>query len=658
MSAVYDLVINLMAKSSQFSASMTAARGSISAVSRTADAASAQIGSMGRMLAGALGIAGVGATVAKTIGLAQAQEKAERKLAATLEATGHAAGFTAAQLQKYAADLQRATNFGDEVIVNAQAIMATFRNVRGDEFNRATALMLDMAAVMDGDLKGSAIQLGKALNDPIKGVSALSEVGVSFTAQQKAQIAAMVEAGNVAGAQGVILDELAGEFGGAAAAMADPAVQAKNLIGDVGEEIGRQILPMLRALGEAALQAGDWLTRFGGSAGGVVSQLIKYAAAAAAAKLAVMAVSAAIRIYTMAQKAAAAATIVTQMLLGPAGWVKVGAGIAAAGLAIYGMNSMLDASSAKFATTGAAGVTAMDGVTRGADNAAGSLAAAADGAWEVGDALAALGSVVQPVREGLDGLSDLIGDPWKGAKKGIQAADEAMAGFREQTATAGMDDVDKQIWKLQQMGVDDAYLKQVQDVGNEWRRVNDEMEAAREKQKQLEAQIAAGESLTEQVRTPVEAALAEIERINELAKSGMIDETTRDRAVMQAKAGATSGVIAESPAEAARKKVQEIQDLYGAGLIDDATRRQGIDDQIGKLEGDGKKGGDDYQGTAALERGSAEAYSRILAAMYGGGGKDKKDATEKHTKETAEGVKAIIGVLEAIRDNEVQELPA
>jgi hypothetical protein len=61
-------------------------------------------------------------------------------------------------------------------------------------------------------LSGQAIQLGKALNDPIAGISALSRVGVTFTEEQKATIESMVKMGDVAGAQKLILAELAREF--------------------------------------------------------------------------------------------------------------------------------------------------------------------------------------------------------------------------------------------------------------------------------------------------------------------------------------------------------------------------------------------------------------------------------------------------------------
>lgn len=99
-------------------------------------------------------------------------------------------------------------------------MLLTFTNIGKDVFPDATSTMLDMATAMNGgltpsaeQLKGTSIQLGKALNDPISGISALSKVGVTFTEQQKKQIEAMVQAGDAAGAQKLILAELGREFG-------------------------------------------------------------------------------------------------------------------------------------------------------------------------------------------------------------------------------------------------------------------------------------------------------------------------------------------------------------------------------------------------------------------------------------------------------------
>lgn len=177
------------------------------------------------------------------------QEKAEAKLAAVLQATGNAAGFTSKQLTDLAAQLQKVTTFGDEATINTEAMLATFTKIRGDVFVEAIKRIQDMATVMDGGLKEATLQLGKALNDPIQGVSALREVGVSFNQQQQQTIQNLVATNRLAEAQGVILEELAKEFGGAAEAMARTTggqlEQAKNAFGDLAEVIGAGLSPVI-----------------------------------------------------------------------------------------------------------------------------------------------------------------------------------------------------------------------------------------------------------------------------------------------------------------------------------------------------------------------------------------------------------------------------
>jgi len=105
------------------------------------------------------------------ISLALDQERAVTKLNAVLKATGNVTGFTTEQFEAMASEMQATSEVGDEVILNAQGILATFKNIRGDNFREATQAALDMTAVLDTDLNGAMLQLGKALNDPIKSIS-------------------------------------------------------------------------------------------------------------------------------------------------------------------------------------------------------------------------------------------------------------------------------------------------------------------------------------------------------------------------------------------------------------------------------------------------------------------------------------------------------
>ena len=201
---------------------------------------------------GLVGMAAVGVASKRAADAAGEQIAAERKLESVLAATGNAAGFTADELKRMASDLQQVTNYGDEATLSAMGVLASFTNIKGDVFRDATTAAQDLSAVMGQDLQSSVVQIGKALNDPIRGVTALQRVGVAFTQQQKDQITAMVEAGNSMGAQQLILAELKKEFGGAAEAMADPFTQFGNAAGDVQEELGM----LVREIGTELLPVG------------------------------------------------------------------------------------------------------------------------------------------------------------------------------------------------------------------------------------------------------------------------------------------------------------------------------------------------------------------------------------------------------------------
>lgn len=191
------------------------------------------------MVAVGAAIAGVGAAViASTI----KQENAIKQLEARLDSTRGVAGKTSDELQTLASSLQTVTTFGDESIIEMEALLLTFTNIRGEIFDRTVPAILDVSVAMGTDLKSSAIQLGKALNDPVLGLSALSRSGIQFTDDQKKVIKALVDTGRTAEAQALILDELGTQFGGAATAAADTLggslKQLKNAFGDLLEAPG------------------------------------------------------------------------------------------------------------------------------------------------------------------------------------------------------------------------------------------------------------------------------------------------------------------------------------------------------------------------------------------------------------------------------------
>jgi len=249
MARLGGIWLEIRAKKDKLKNDFDGAKSETSKFGRASQATADKVSGYYKAVGLAIGALGIGAAIVKlrafgqeAVELAGVQEGAEKRLASVIEATGNAAGITAEEMFEMAAGLQEITTEGDEVIIAGQAILATFKNVRGEGFERATAAALDMSEVMGQDLNSSIVQIGKALNDPITGMTALSRVGVTFTEDQKATVKVLQESGDLMAAQGVILAELEGQFGGAAAAARDTFAggvkAAGNAFGDLQEEIG------------------------------------------------------------------------------------------------------------------------------------------------------------------------------------------------------------------------------------------------------------------------------------------------------------------------------------------------------------------------------------------------------------------------------------
>lgn len=230
---------------------------------------------MGGAAVGAQAVAGLASVLTDSVQAAMDAQEAQAQLDAVLKSTGGAAGVTADMANDLAAALQKTTRFEDDAVLGAESMLLTFTNIGKDVFPATVMAVADLSQAMGQDLNTSAMQLGKALNDPIAGISALGRVGVTFTESQRETIKAMVETGDVAGAQKLILEELNKEFGGSAEAagktFAGQMDILKNSLGDVKEQIGNALLPALSQLAteygpkviEWAKAFGDWFVNVG-----------------------------------------------------------------------------------------------------------------------------------------------------------------------------------------------------------------------------------------------------------------------------------------------------------------------------------------------------------------------------------------------------------
>lgn len=192
------------------------------ALSRTAPQLSSALALLG---VGLVGLA-AGGVVALAGGLAigvRNSELAERsflRLEGVLRATGHSAGLTTGEIADLADEMERTTLASGEAVNDAAAALATFKSISGEIFTETLRLGQDSAATFGGNLVSNVVRFGKALEDPIRGLAQLREVGISFSDAQTEVIKALVETGDVAEAQRKILETLEKQIGGAGTAEA------------------------------------------------------------------------------------------------------------------------------------------------------------------------------------------------------------------------------------------------------------------------------------------------------------------------------------------------------------------------------------------------------------------------------------------------------
>ena len=221
-----------------------------------------EVGGIGKILGGTVmagfgaAMAGIGAVVGVGMKEAMGAEKLNAQFTAGIKSTGNAANLSVKGMDDLAASIAGYSGQSYESIGSTEKLLQTFRNIKNvgpnKIFDQATVAAADMAAKMGGDASGTAIKLGRALADPVKGVMALTRVGVVFTQAQKDSIKAMVKHGDTMGAQKAILKELNTEFGGAAKAagqtLPGQLARAHVAFGELSKGVMEGVLPVLTPL--------------------------------------------------------------------------------------------------------------------------------------------------------------------------------------------------------------------------------------------------------------------------------------------------------------------------------------------------------------------------------------------------------------------------
>jgi len=225
-------------------------------VGRGSTAATLGFRGLGRSVAFAsswfIGGAGLGAAVKASFDEMSNAQKVSAQTAAVLKSTGGAAGVTAKQVDELGTSLMNLSGVDDEVIKSAENLLLTFTNISNEAFAPATKAALDMSVALQEDLQTAALQVGKALQDPIKGITTLRRAGVNFTAQQQTLLRTLVQSEQTLDAQKIILHELTREFGGSAEAAGKTLPGQLNILKqnvlNLGGAIAKTLNPALTNL--------------------------------------------------------------------------------------------------------------------------------------------------------------------------------------------------------------------------------------------------------------------------------------------------------------------------------------------------------------------------------------------------------------------------
>lgn len=257
MTAIAQLVAEIGVDTSKLKSGLGSAKDAVGGFASNVAGAAGGILKFGGIAAAVAGAAGLGALIIglkSCIDQGMSQQQVMAQTEAVLKSTKAASGQTAESIGDYADKMAQLTGVSDDTIQASENVLLTFTDIGGKVFPQAEDAILNVSTAMHEDLQSATVQVGKALNDPVKGMTALSRIGVTFTDQQKKTVEQLVATGQKAKAQAIILGELKREFGGSAEAAGETfGGQLKRLgvvFDQMKERIGLILIPILTQMVE------------------------------------------------------------------------------------------------------------------------------------------------------------------------------------------------------------------------------------------------------------------------------------------------------------------------------------------------------------------------------------------------------------------------
>ena len=216
-------------------------------------------GNLKRQLAGVFAAGAVVSFTKDLIAAGEAEVSSNRKLeniTKSMGLFGSHAGEVSKRLEDLSGVQQLQLGVDDDTIKSTQMKLLTFKNLAktagtaGGMFDRASLAAQDLAAAGFGSAETNAVQLGKALQDPVKGITALARSGVTFTEQEKTKIETLVESGKMLEAQNMVLGAIETQVGGTAAAGVTASDKMKQGFNQIKETLGLALLPAFNQVGD------------------------------------------------------------------------------------------------------------------------------------------------------------------------------------------------------------------------------------------------------------------------------------------------------------------------------------------------------------------------------------------------------------------------
>ncbi len=214
-----DITLRIQADIAQAQAELRRMSGTMGTLGTAAERTSARLASFGTALKGLAVAAGVGTALRAIFSATIESENALAQLDARLKSTGGAAGLSREQLIAMATSLQNVSTFSDEAVLGAENIILRFGRIGKEIFPQVVKAALDVSVATGKSLPEAAELLGRAFNNPVRGIRAMEQAGAHFTVAQKEQINVMDESGRVTDIQRMFLERLAVASGGSAEAL-------------------------------------------------------------------------------------------------------------------------------------------------------------------------------------------------------------------------------------------------------------------------------------------------------------------------------------------------------------------------------------------------------------------------------------------------------